>query len=100
MPKMDGIEATNHIRNFEKNHVERDRSCICAVTATTMKEQEDRCLQAGMEYFMTKPFQMKTIQQLLKRIERKWRRERHIRWEALPMKVGEDEEEKRNEKED
>ncbi len=70
MPKMDGIEATQHIRNFEKKH-DRKRSCICAVTATAVKELEDKCMEVGMEFFMTKPFQMKSLQLLLSRVERK-----------------------------
>ena len=74
MPNMDGIEATYHIRKMEKRK-ERKRSCICAVTATTLKEQEERCIEVGMEYFMTKPFQMRSLQLLLCRIERKLRRD-------------------------
>ncbi len=81
MPKMDGIEATQHIRNFEKKH-DRKRSCICAVTATTVKELEEKCMEVGMEYFMTKPFQMKSLQLLLCRVERKLKRRNHSQEKA------------------
>ena len=75
MPNMDGIEATRHIRKMEKRKGRR-RSCICAVTATTLKEQEEKCIEVGMEYFMTKPFQMRSLQLLLGRIERKLKKGR------------------------
>ena len=76
MPNMDGIEATHQIRKMEKQK-ERKRSCICAVTATTLKEQENDCTKAGMEYFLTKPFQMRSLQLLLSRIEWKLRKDEY-----------------------
>jgi len=54
MPDMDGLEATALIREWEKNR-ER-RTPIVALTAHSMKGDRDRCLAAGMDTYVTKPF--------------------------------------------
>jgi len=54
MPDMDGLEATALIREWEKN---RGRHTpIVALTAHSMKGDRDRCLAAGMDTYVTKPF--------------------------------------------
>lgn len=53
MPEMDGLEATRVIREREKatgSHVP-----IVAMTAYAMKEDEARCLEAGMDGYASKP---------------------------------------------
>jgi len=54
MPDMDGLEATAHIREWEKNRGRRIP--IVALTAHSMKGDRDRCLAAGMDTYLTKPF--------------------------------------------
>jgi CheY-like chemotaxis protein len=54
MPVMDGLEATRKIREREKGtdqHVP-----IIALTANVMPKDSDRCLAAGMDGFLSKPF--------------------------------------------
>jgi two-component system sensor histidine kinase/response regulator len=53
MPEMDGIEATEAIRADERGS-ER-RLPIVALTAQANAEDRDRCLQAGMDGYVTKP---------------------------------------------
>jgi len=54
MPDMDGLEATAQIREWEKNRGRR--TPIVALTAHSMKGDRDRCLAAGMDTYVTKPF--------------------------------------------
>ncbi len=65
MPEMDGLEATARIRKGEAG---RSRTPIIALTASTLKEQREQCLAAGMDDFMLKPI---NSQELLKMV-RKW----------------------------
>jgi signal transduction histidine kinase/CheY-like chemotaxis protein/ligand-binding sensor domain-containing protein len=56
MPEMDGISATVAIRESERgtgNHVP-----IIAVTAHAMKGDQERCLEAGMDAYVTKPIRV------------------------------------------
>ncbi len=54
MPNMDGLEATHAIRKFESKT--NSESCpIIALTANAMKDDQNRCLDAGMDDFLTKP---------------------------------------------
>jgi signal transduction histidine kinase/CheY-like chemotaxis protein len=69
MPVMDGFTATENIRRWER---EGDRLPvpIVALTASAFQEDRDRCLAAGMDDFLTKPF---TIDDLVVMME-KWTR--------------------------
>ena len=51
MPKMGGIEATTHIRQHIDSNIP-----IIALTANAFKQEEERCLNAGMNDFIAKPF--------------------------------------------
>jgi PAS domain S-box-containing protein len=53
MPEMDGLEATRAIRRHEA--VTRGHLPIIALTAHTTKSDEESCLEAGMDKFLTKP---------------------------------------------
>jgi CheY-like chemotaxis protein len=52
MPKMDGYATTYYIRNNL-----RLKTPIIAMTATAMKDEQWQCLHAGMNEYMTKPFE-------------------------------------------
>ncbi|MCB9884552.1 MAG: response regulator [Planctomycetes bacterium] len=53
MPGMDGVEAAHHIRDLEVQLGRR--TPIVALTANATSEDRQRCEQAGMDGFLTKP---------------------------------------------
>ena len=63
MPVVDGLDATKRIREIELtlgSHVP-----IIALTANVMPGDRDRCMQAGMDDFLTKPFNKLQIRKVL-----------------------------------
>ncbi len=55
MPVMDGLEATMKIREIEKTEDER-HAFIVALTANALPSDMEKCMQAGMDGFIAKPF--------------------------------------------
>lgn len=66
MPVMDGLEATRKIRALEKRG-EKKRTTIIALTAFAMQGDRERCLQAGMDDYLSKPIEMKDLLETLTR---------------------------------
>lgn len=66
MPVMDGLTATAELRRREKN-VGSPRIPIIALTANAMEGDRERCLAAGMDDFLSKPFSQQQMAILLKR---------------------------------
>jgi two-component system sensor histidine kinase/response regulator len=66
IPEMDGIEATQTIRDAASS-VKDHEVIIIAMTAHAMREDRERCLAAGMNDYIAKPIQP---QELLNTIER------------------------------
>jgi CheY-like chemotaxis protein len=71
MPEMDGFEATKRIREIEKitgKHVP-----IAAMTAHVMKGDKERCLEAGMDAYISKPIRTKELFYVIERLTSKSR---------------------------
>ncbi len=64
MPVMDGYVATGCLRQLEHG---RPRTPIVALTASAMTGQRERCLQAGMDELITKPFDSQRLREILER---------------------------------
>jgi CheY-like chemotaxis protein/HPt (histidine-containing phosphotransfer) domain-containing protein len=64
MPVMDGLEATQRIRQIEG---EERRTPIVALTANAMMGTLERCLEAGMDDYLTKPLDISRLQDVLDR---------------------------------
>jgi CheY-like chemotaxis protein len=60
MPRLDGYETTMRIRELEQAQ-QRSRMPIVALTANALRGDAEKCLAAGMDQYLSKPF---TIQQL------------------------------------
>ena len=66
MPVMDGLTATAELRRREQN-TGGARLPIIALTANAMEGDRERCLAAGMDDFLSKPFSQQQLAGLLKR---------------------------------
>jgi len=60
MPEMSGIEATIAIRNYEKFH-----GGYIQIVALTAGFEKEKCMEAGMDEFMTKPLNANMLNDLL-----------------------------------
>ena len=65
MPVLDGFDAARKIRAFEARPRPSARRLIIAMSAGTSDDEMARCLQAGMDYFIAKPFTASDIQETL-----------------------------------
>lgn len=57
---MDGLEATRRIRHREAA-LGLKRTPIVALTANALDSDRDRCIEAGMDAFLAKPFQVDAV---------------------------------------
>jgi DNA-binding response OmpR family regulator len=70
MPEMDGLTATKAIREQEAEsgtHVP-----IVAMTAHAMKGDQERCLEAGMDDYISKPIRRKEVAKVIARVAQKF----------------------------
>lgn len=66
MPDMDGVGATRAIRELEV--VRGTRTPIIAMTAHAMSGNRERCLEAGMDDYLSKPIEPEALADALERI--------------------------------
>ncbi len=79
MPEMDGIEATIKIREYEKatnNHIP-----IIALTAGVLEEEKKKCLNSGMDSFLTKPINTTYLKEII---------EKYLEEKSLPIDTKKD----------
>jgi CheY-like chemotaxis protein/HPt (histidine-containing phosphotransfer) domain-containing protein len=64
MPVLDGYQATNEIRRLQGA---AQHTPIIAVTGSTMKSDQQRCLAAGMDDYLAKPLNLHDLRDVLTR---------------------------------
>lgn len=62
MPEMDGLEATRFIRKDN-----RKQPVIIALTANAMQGDQEECLQAGMNDYLSKPVKLEELVKMLEK---------------------------------
>jgi signal transduction histidine kinase/HPt (histidine-containing phosphotransfer) domain-containing protein len=77
MPEMDGLEAARQIR---KRWPEPNRPCIIAMTGAALLGDREKCLQAGMDDYISKPVRIGELQAALER----WGPKRSGKTDASP----------------
>lgn len=66
MPELDGLRATETIRERERSaggHVP-----VIAMTAYALKGDRERCLEAGMDGYLSKPIRLTELQEALRTV--------------------------------
>jgi PAS domain S-box-containing protein len=66
MPEMDGFETTEHIRQSRSENIRSDIP-IVAMTAHAIKGYREKCMAAGMNDYIAKPFAAETVANALRR---------------------------------
>jgi CheY-like chemotaxis protein/nitrogen-specific signal transduction histidine kinase/HPt (histidine-containing phosphotransfer) domain-containing protein len=61
MPELDGFEATRRIREMECGGQLAGHLPIVAMTANAIKGDREQCLEAGMDDYISKPFEPETL---------------------------------------
>ncbi|MBP0017449.1 MAG: response regulator [Cyanobacteria bacterium SBLK] len=70
MPDMDGLEATQHLRNMEGQGAlgsDRQPTIVIAMTANAMQGDREACLEAGMDDYISKPIRINALVEALKK---------------------------------
>jgi len=67
MPRVDGIQATKKIRKIAA----LESTPIIALTGLAMHDDEDRCLTAGADHYLSKPYRMAELVDLIEQLQRR-----------------------------
>ena len=62
MPQMDGLEATKLIRQHNGH-----QPVVIAMTANAMQSDEEECLKAGMDDYLSKPVRVDTLKAMIQK---------------------------------
>lgn len=64
MPVMDGLEATRHIRTYEKQRA-WDPALVIALTGLGSSKTQQEAFASGIDLFLTKPVPLKELGRIL-----------------------------------
>jgi signal transduction histidine kinase/CheY-like chemotaxis protein len=66
MPEMDGFEATENIRKVEAKEG-YERRIIIAMTANAVQGDKEKCIEVGMDDYMSKPVRINNLKEILEK---------------------------------
>jgi CheY-like chemotaxis protein len=66
MPEMDGFETARAIRKLRASG---DQPKIIAITAYALKGDREKCLDAGMDDYISKPVKLDDLEEVLAKVE-------------------------------
>lgn len=69
MPVMDGLTATKKLRKWEKAH-QKTPTPVIALTAHALKEDRQKCLDAGCDEYLSKPIKKAKLREAIRRFEK------------------------------
>jgi CheY-like chemotaxis protein len=72
MPVMGGIEAVGRLREDERNHPEKKHMPVVAMTARALQDDKEKCLQAGMDAYISKPLLIDDLAAVVEEIVNKF----------------------------
>ena len=65
MPIMDGYQLTQQIRLMEQRNRDCQKHIVIAITANALADEKDKCLQSGMDDYLSKPINIFDLKGLL-----------------------------------
>jgi len=68
MPVLDGYEATRKIRQYETDN-SHPPTLIYALSAHVLSEHIEKCHEAGMDDYMSKPFSLNQLEVVLRKVK-------------------------------
>jgi CheY-like chemotaxis protein len=70
MPRLDGWKTTRQVRDWTRSNDEHRRKAaslpIIALTAAALPEERARCIEAGMNAFLSKPVKLAELERVLR----------------------------------
>jgi len=67
MPEMDGFHVVESLRRSERDTLSYSRLPVIAVTALAARSDRERCMEAGVDAFLSKPFRIRELYAALDR---------------------------------
>jgi len=68
LPEKNGYEICKEIREYEEKTGKKQKTPIIALTANTLDNDKDKCLNAGMNDYIVKPFTAQDLYRVIDNI--------------------------------
>lgn len=68
LPELNGFEITSEIRKWENKEGKEKALPIIALTANTLDNDKEKCLKAGMDDYLPKPFSAEELYAVIEQV--------------------------------